>query len=116
MLIAVLEKNVSFIIIFGTLFPYRPGIFNLWSATPRGASRGPRATPEKLETRRILTKQNTGHINAVGTGYTYRIENFAGVCYAMSFWPKQEYERLKPVRLGPWGPPPELRISVGSTA
>ena len=85
MLIAVLEKNVSFIIIFGTLFPYRPGIFNLWSATPRGASRGPRATPEKLETRRILTKQNTGYINAVGTGYTYRIENFAGVCYAMSF-------------------------------
>jgi len=31
--------------------------------------RGPRATPEKLETRRILTKQNTGRINVVGTGY-----------------------------------------------
>jgi len=27
---------------------------------------GPRATPEKLETRRILTEQNTGHINVVG--------------------------------------------------
>jgi len=28
-------------------------------------------------------------------------------------WPNQEYERLKPVRLGSWGPPPELGISVG---
>jgi len=32
------------------------------------------------------------------------------------FWPNQEYKRLKPVRLGPWGPPPELGITVGSTA
>ena len=32
------------------------------------------------------------------------------------FWPNQEYERLKPVRLGLWGPPPELGISVESTA
>jgi len=56
---------------------------------------------------------------------TYRTENFAGVCYAMSFryailirhvLASQEYERLKPVGLGPWGPPPELGISVGSTA
>ena len=37
-----------------------PGVFNLWSADPGGRRelpRGPRATPEKLETRRILTKQ-----------------------------------------------------------
>jgi len=36
------------------------GVFNLWSADPRGSAdfpRGPRATPEELETRRILTKQ-----------------------------------------------------------
>jgi len=32
------------------------------------------------------------------------------------FWPNQKYERLKPVLLGPRGPPPELGISVGSTA
>jgi len=32
------------------------------------------------------------------------------------FWPNQEYERLKPVRLGPFSPPPKLGISVGSTA
>jgi len=32
------------------------------------------------------------------------------------FWPNQEYERLKPVRNGPWGAPPELGISVWSTA
>jgi len=32
------------------------------------------------------------------------------------FWPNQEYKRLKPVCLGPWGVPSELGISVGSTA
>ena len=32
------------------------------------------------------------------------------------FWPNQEYETLKPVRLGQWGPPTELGIFVGPTA
>ena len=31
--------------------------------------------------------------------------------YADMFWHNQEYEKLKP-----WGPPPELGISVGSRA
>ena len=36
----------------------------------RGPPGGPRATPEKLETRRILTiNKNTGHINVAGTRY-----------------------------------------------
>ena len=47
---------------FSTCGPRSPG-------GPRELPRGPRATPEKLETRRILTKQNTGHINVVGRGY-----------------------------------------------
>ena len=44
--------------------------------------RGPRATPEKLETRRILTKQKYWPYQQATS---YRTENFAGVCYAMSF-------------------------------
>jgi len=37
---------------------FNTGVFNLWSPVVRGElPRNPRATPEKLETRRILTKQ-----------------------------------------------------------
>ena len=63
------------------LFSSKAGVFNLWPRIPGG----PRATTEKLETRRILTKQKhrpyqSWRVQAT----TYRIENFAGVCYAMS--------------------------------
>ena len=47
---------------FSTCGPRTPGVLGQLPG-------GPRATPKKLQTRRILTKRNTGHINVVGTGY-----------------------------------------------
>jgi len=70
------------------LFSSKAGVFNLWPRIPgvRGElPRGPLATTEKLETRRILTKQKHRPYQSCRVqATTYRIENFAGVCYAMS--------------------------------
>jgi len=47
---------------FSTCGPRTPGVLGQLPG-------GPRATPKKLQTCRILTKRNTGDINVVGTGY-----------------------------------------------
>ena len=61
---------------FSTYGPRTPG-------GPRGASKGSAGNPVKLETRRILTKQNNGHINVVGTYRLQRTELKTSLVFAM---------------------------------